>query len=102
MDTKRLFLAMALTLVILFGWNAFVSYLYKRQGWTPPTAQTETNVSTPTTAASGPAATGPTTSAVAAATAPAGLRIGAATAPAATQPANIILGSNRENDPKYV
>src|SRR5438874_2542225 len=103
MDTKRLFLAMALTLIILFGWNALVlPYIYKRQGWTPPTAQTDTNVNTPTTAASSPATTGPTASTVASTTAPTGLRIAAATAPASSQPANVILGSNRENDSKYV
>jgi YidC/Oxa1 family membrane protein insertase len=110
MDTKRLFLAMGLSLAIVLAWQLAISYIAKKQGWTlnaPPPATPE-QVNTPPT--TGSAATAPTTGAavssgVAGATTQPGLQVIPAaptTAPAATQPIITAIGSKQPGDGSYV
>jgi YidC/Oxa1 family membrane protein insertase len=111
MDTKRLFLAMGLSLAIVLVWQLAVSYIAKKQGWTlnappPPPATTEQVNAPPAT---GSAATAPTTGAVISsgngATTQPGLHVIAAastTAPAATQPTMTAIGSKQPRDASYV
>src|SRR4051812_46984949 len=109
MDTKRLFLAMGISLAIVLAWQLAVSYIAKKQGWTlnaPPPAPPEQVNAPPTTGSSATApTTGTVTSSGIGATTQPGLHVIAAaptSAAAATQPVVTAIGSKQPRDGSYV
>src|SRR5512146_3218743 len=68
MDSKRLIIAMAVSLAILLGWQYFINSMAKKYNWGPPAGQTPTEAvqstqgqaSAPTPVTGAQAATGAT------------------------------------------
>src|SRR5215204_1814263 len=101
MDTKRMITGMMLAMLVILGYNFFISWLWKKNNWTPPGANAPTTQvveapapgTSPSTAPS--LTTAPTT--IAASGSAMGLRVVSATAPAQS----IALGSAAEKDASY-
>jgi YidC/Oxa1 family membrane protein insertase len=117
-DTKRTLILMAVALVVLFGWNYGITFLYRTMGWKTPQQEAQEKreqderdrQAAATHPTSGPA-TGPTTQQLAAAVAGAGAtqpttgQVQAAPLQVTPAPADAahgaLLGSIQPKDPTY-
>jgi len=102
METKRLIAAMLLALMVVFGYNAFINWLWQKNGWERPGSTPTTQVSStaPATTTESSITTAPSmaTTNPTAEVSTGGLRAIGAASPS-TQP--VTLGSAKPKDPTY-